>query len=748
MPRRVWPVCVAVLAVLGVALTVVPLHAATITVNSTADVINPRDRQCTLREAVIAANTNVASGSGAGECPKGDPGGDQIVFQDPPGSPDVYALAIPPSATNDAQTGDLNITEDLIITGNGGLSFFLTETIIDGGHLDRVFHIGPGISVQFERLTIRNGAVIDHGAGIANDMGTLVLRQSSIVGNGATCGFPGCAVSGAGLWNRGTLTIEGSVIGENLALCTTATCTAFGGGIFNDNGGFLFLDKSVILYNDARCNGEGCFARGGGIWNTESVTLVQSVVLNNGVECDAEGGLICDAQGGGVFNSQGTVDLNALIRDNRAECRSSFFEQTACRAEGGGLSNHLGAMTISGTSVVGNSAKSSCPLPPCGTGGGGRPEGGGIHNDGRIHLAGSWVSSNLAGCGKGECLSRGGGLFSDTFFESDAVVVTDSTFTANTVVSPVHARGGGIFNLGRLEVERSTFGLNLAFGRKEVDGGGIVNAGDAKIVNTTVSGNFAACLGQGCSAGGGGFYLPGSNLSGFGSDLAFTTDVAFTTFVGNFVSCAGCNALGGGVFAHGDMTLRLKEAIVADNAPNNCDQFATTPQSVTALGANLDSDGTCSGFTLPGTNPLLGPLAFNGGPTATHALLAGSPAIDAASDCLSIQGGPVQVDQRSTSRPKGPACDLGAYERFRVLGGGGSTPFPPGLPRDGRATSDRAMCRLLRTFDHALRVHERSGALAPEDAEAIREVAERLRAGVECPGARPLPRLDRPEDPA
>jgi hypothetical protein len=256
-------------------------------------------------------------------------------------------------------------------------------------------------------------------------------------------------------------------------------------------------------------------------------------------------------------------------------------------------------------------------------------------------------------------------------------------------------------------------------------------------------------LGQGCSTCGGGFYLPGSNVQDFQGfpDLAFTTDVAFTTFVDNFVSRASCNALGGGFFAHGDMTLRIKEAIVADGGPDNCATFATSPSSVTALGANLDTDGTCPGFTLQGTNPLLGPLAFNGGPTATHALLTGSPAIDAGSNCLGI-GNPgtlVLVDQRNISRPQGPACDLGAYERFRFFGGGGATPVPPGLLRDRRATSDRAMCQMLRTFDRGLRAHVRGGVLAPEDAETIREVAERLREGVECPGVR-SPRPGTPED--
>jgi hypothetical protein len=60
------------------------------------------------------------------------------------------------------------------------------------------------------------------------------------------------------------------------------------------------------------------------------------------------------------------------------------------------------------------------------------------------------------------------------------------------------------------------------------------------------------------------------------------------------------------------------------------------------------------------TNPELGPLANNGGPTQTLALLSGGPAIDAGSDMACPP-----IDQRGISRPQGPHCDIGAFERDR-----------------------------------------------------------------------------------
>ncbi len=87
----------------------------------------------------------------------------------------------------------------------------------------------------------------------------------------------------------------------------------------------------------------------------------------------------------------------------------------------------------------------------------------------------------------------------------------------------------------------------------------------------------------------------------------------------------------------------------------------------TSGGDNLDSDGTCQSFTLatndlPNTDPQLGPLQDNGGPTETHALLPGSPAIDAAVNCADFEGNPITTDQRGVARPQGADCDIGAVE--------------------------------------------------------------------------------------
>ncbi len=122
---------------------------------------------------------------------------------------------------------------------------------------------------------------------------------------------------------------------------------------------------------------------------------------------------------------------------------------------------------------------------------------------------------------------------------------------------------------------------------------------------------------------------------------------------------------GGGIFNEFNTTT-LRVTILADSTPENC--FVVSG-SLASTGFNLSDDDTCAAFfTATGdrnnTDPELGPLANNGGPTRTHALLPGSPAIDA------IDGScpPPSSDQRGVARPQdgdgssSRRCDIGAFE--------------------------------------------------------------------------------------
>jgi hypothetical protein len=132
------------------------------------------------------------------------------------------------------------------------------------------------------------------------------------------------------------------------------------------------------------------------------------------------------------------------------------------------------------------------------------------------------------------------------------------------------------------------------------------------------------------------------------------------------------NQLGSGILnGGGGLPFSIVNSIVAGNQPPGiADAFGPFSSG----GHNVIGDGSqSSGFTAAGDqvgtssnpiNPLLFPLANNSGPTFTHALALGSPAIDAGDPGPPGSGWPTCTlnDQRGTSRPQGPLCDTGAYE--------------------------------------------------------------------------------------
>ncbi|SRR5579871_610375 len=237
------------------------------------------------------------------------------------------------------------------------------------------------------------------------------------------------------------------------------------------------------------------------------------------------------------------------------------------------------------------------------------------------------------------------------------VTINNSSIRGNTANPGIsgEAAGAGIYNdEGTLVINNSTISGNTAHGGTiceklctgSAQGAGVYNHSATKqasltLTNSTVSGN-AAISGKLPSSGGA--------IGGNGS-----------VSINNSTISANSAVSAGGISG----TATIQNTVVANNSGRNC------VGTFTSKGYNLSSDDTCN-FTGPGdmnnTDPMLGPLQNNGGPTQTMALLPGSLAIDAGnpSGCTDGKGHLLTTDQRGQPRPDkedSGGCDIGAYER-------------------------------------------------------------------------------------
>ena len=410
-------------------------------------------------------------------------------------------------------------------------------------------------------------------------------------------------LAGAGLRTEGAFAV--TIAGAG------AAATTFDG---DDLSRVLELDANTTIEGVTIRDGRDASLGGGILAGQGALVLRDSVVESN--EAGTAAGQT--GQGGGI--AIGPVGPNlierSVVRDNRAG------------ALGGGVWTGDGGdpLTIVDSTVTLNHAEPASA---------GFAVGGGIYADSGLRLTRAAVTENVAfAVNVVDDSAAGGGVLS-----LDDLDVVDSTIAGNsaTGTNGAEARGGGLYITGTRPkaIRGSTVAGNSAAGTGgSTEGGGIRQFGAAvEITNSTLSGNSVSAGGGALSARGGGATL----------DAATLTNV---TLAGN--TATGNGAAGGGLFSPDAV---LRNTIVADECV-----------SPVAGATNSIDSGTSCGLAsgagnLSGLDPRLGPLASNGGPTPTRALLAGSPALDAGTAVAAPA-----TDQRGVVRPQGTGIDIGAFE--------------------------------------------------------------------------------------
>jgi hypothetical protein len=467
----------------------------------------------------------------------------------------------------------------------------------------------------------------------------------------------------------------------------------------NTNVSFTLLNLTIA---DAKSLGGSAILDLGGSVNLTGVTF-RSNTATFAVSNDA---LSPKASGGAIFNRGGTVNAtNCSFAGNTAQTPLGSVDANVPDAlvYGGVIRNEAGQVNLRACAFVGNQAFSGASYHPVP---GDMVRGGAIHNSGTVTLdlctlagnsatggegAGPWYL--YAGGSGGE--GSGGAIFNQGTLTADRTTLSGNTATGGNggvggTGDPTatlngfpggaggNAEGAGICNLGSIWATRSAFASNVVTGGVGGTGGGgrpfmdiggsgasggnggsgqggALFSGPASLVNCTIAfntgsggaggrGGDGAGMRSGASGRGGN---GGNGGSGFGGvdgtcDLTNCT-VAWNRGSGGSGGAGGAGAAGNpggtpggsGTAWGGTACSALVNTLIASNTPAGNDSF---------------------------TDPKLGPLADNGGPTLTMALLPGSPAIDAGNTSLAPA-----TDQRGFPRPFSLAADIGAFEFWPTL---------------------------------------------------------------------------------
>ena len=474
---------------------------------------------------------------------------------------------------------------------------------LSGNNTTRIFSVSSGTLLTLTNVTLANGR--STGGGAIYNEGTVVAQDCRFLNN--------LAIGSAGA--NGTNGVNGvSSAVLNTSIITQGTPGQKGADGGNALGGAILSYGSVSLWrcyfwSNSASGGAGGAGGGGGRggWTPFSISPAFGCYGGSGGNGGSGG-----AASGGAVASFGTLMINSCTFSNSL-AYAGYGGQGGPWGWAGNLNPTIGVYPVGGSGGLGGAAA-----------------GGNVLATGNTFISNSLFVANSSVGGTGGSGTYPGGTAPSGFGlrplgiigaaatggaihnRSTNCLIVNSTLNANTVLG---GAGGRTYSYGR-----SANGGDAL-------GGALASDGTVLAVNLTVSGNTA-------SGGLGGIANgtppdPGTNGNSYGGSIASTG------------------------------TLQLVNSILNGGTSNNC--YGT----ITDLGHNLSSDATpawTSGTSLNNTDPLLLPLANNGGPTLTMALRFGSPALNTA-DCALAP----PTDQRGVARPGGPGCDIGAYEGLGLI---------------------------------------------------------------------------------
>lgn len=504
---------------------------------------------------------------------------------------------------------------------------------IDGGAQGSAITIEFG-DVLLRNLVITNGLAESGGGVRSNSSDSVTLERVRVSGNTARFG--------GGVYHQyGVLVIDDSEITGNTATIAEEDInelganTASGGGLYAYVGSVELRGGSSINSNTVTSGAPQLELRGGGLFAEGTMIVIHddAEVDGNTVEIEGLDGSVGRGGGLALFKVPALNIESARVTNNEVLATGD----DGLVLEGGGLWSLQSELSLQSAEVSGN----------------------------RVEITDALLGTRVA---SGGGLLLGGG---DVFMSR--LTMTESSLTSNLAISPGDASGGGIAAVTgvadqelRIFLIASTLEGNRAEAEAFATGGGIfasatANASTVVIAarNSTLSGNRAEGVLVGLSSAEGGAVF----LEAPGTDGSTTLQLSSVTIASNTSDSrgGGLRTSGSGVTA----TLRntLLSGNLADDGPDCSGTVVSDDNNLIA-----DDTGCTAAFDISdklGVDPSLAPINNNGGATRTHALMAGSAAVDAGAltDCSDETGAPLATDQRGLPRESGGRCDIGAYER-------------------------------------------------------------------------------------
>jgi hypothetical protein len=621
------------------------------------------------------------------------------------------SLAVPVGATADFQvaaTGAPPLVYQWVLNGTAAIAGATSSVLsLTNVQLTQVGAYSVTVSNLYGAVTSAPALLQVFPRGIVVTNSEANLRAAMSVGGTVTFGFDGTIL----LANTITNVISGTTLDGS---GHQVTISGYGAPVFSVNANVSFTVVNLVVADTTSLGGSGILNLGGTV-NLTGVTFrsnTATLYIITGFPPEWHWNL--HPSGGAIDNVQGTVNAtNCSFVGNVAQTKATN-DFIPAEATGGAIRNEAGQVYLRGCVFVGNRASG-------GAGHGmldyvGDPAfGGAIHNSGTVTLDLCAFAANSAtggdGYGYGPGLPfygfpgyLGGEGSGGAIFNQGTLTVDRTTLCGNTAKggsggwgcsgvtmsssadgyaggSGGGANGAAICNLGSLWVTRSTFANNVVTGGvggaggagvpwNDIGGqggpggwggsglgGALFNSGAASLVNCTIAFN----TGSGGTGGGGG--VGGSNRYGGPGGSGGNGGAGLGGVHGtcNLTNCTIAWNLGnrgpGGTGGAGGSGWTYPASPGRDGTSGAAwGGTACGPMPNTLIASNSPAGGDSF------TDPKLGPLADNGGPTLTMALLPGSPAIDAGNTSLAPA-----TDQRGFPRPAGLAADIGAFEYGSVM---------------------------------------------------------------------------------